>query len=214
MRPEQGGSTVLLMRHGETAWNREKRIMGDLDVALSDQGRTQCSEAAALLAGFGIDRIVTSPLRRAAETAGIVASSLGLPVTSDPRLVEVRFGDWQGKTYEEVAADPRYRAFASDPVAIATPGGETVSTVQGRGLEALSAVREGECVLFVTHGDIIRTLLCHFLATPLGQYRRIRTDNCGLSAVAVGGGTPEVKFLNVLADQQRARSLTHWSGRP
>ncbi|MFN2375147.1 MAG: histidine phosphatase family protein [Candidatus Binatia bacterium] len=216
MRPEDGaaGATLLLMRHGETAWNREKRIMGDLDIALSGQGRGQCTEAAALLAGFGIDRIVTSPLRRAAETADIVASSLGVPVTSDPRLVEVRFGDWQGKTYEEVAADPRYLAFASDPVAMPTPGGETVATVQGRGLAALSAVRGGECVLFVTHGDIIRTLLCHFLATPLGQYRRIRTDNCGLSAIAVGSGMPEVKFLNVLADQQRARSLTHWSGRP
>jgi len=214
MRPEEGGATLLLMRHGETAWNRDKRIMGDLDIALSDHGRTQCSEAAALLAGFGVDRIVTSPLRRAAETAAIVASSLDVPVTGDPRLVEVRFGDWQGKTYEEVSTDPRYLAFASDPVATATPGGETVATVQGRGLEALSAVRGGECVLFVTHGDIIRTLLCHFLATPLGQYRRIRTDNCGLSAIEVGSGMPEVKFLNVLADQQRARSLTHWSGRP
>lgn len=214
MRPEEGGATLLLMRHGETAWNRDKRIMGDLDIALSDHGRAQCSEAAALLAGFGIDRIVTSPLRRAAETAAIVASSLDVPVTGDPRLVEVRFGDWQGKTYEEVSTDPRYLAFASDPVATATPGGETVATVQGRGLEALSAVRGGECVLFVTHGDIIRTLLCHFLATPLGQYRRIRTDNCGLSAIEVGRGMPEVKFLNVLADQQRARSLTHWNGRP
>ena len=68
-------------------------------------------------------------------------------------------------------------------------------------------------MLFVTHGDIIRAILCHFLATPLGEYRRIRADNCGVSAISIGRGMPEVKFLNVLADQERARSLTHWAGR-
>ena len=214
MQLEDGSATLILMRHGETAWNREKRIMGDLDIPLTEEGRGQCAQAALLLAEFAIDRIVTSPLVRAAESADIVASHLGVPVTTDARLVEVRFGEWQGLTYQEVGSDPRYHAFASDPVANATPGGETVALVQARGLEGLGSVRAGECVLFVTHGDIIRTLLCHFLATPLAEYRRIRTDNCGLSAIAVGTGAPEVKFLNVLADQRRARSLTHWGARP
>ncbi|MFN2425762.1 MAG: histidine phosphatase family protein [Candidatus Binatia bacterium] len=214
MQLEEGSATLFLMRHGETAWNREKRIMGDLDIPLSEEGRAQCAAAAALLEGFGIQRIVTSPLVRAAESAGILASHLDLPVTRDDRLVEVRFGEWQGKTYEEVGIDPFYLAFAADPVANATPGGETVSSVQARGLEGLACVRPGQSVLFVTHGDIIRTLLCHFLATPLGEYRRIRTDNCGLSAISVSSGRPEVKFLNVLADQKRASSATHWSGRP
>ncbi len=213
MRLESGTATLILMRHGETAWNREKRIMGDLDVPLTEEGRAQCSSAAELLAAFEIDRIVTSPLVRAAESAGIVAHRLGLPVSTDPRLVEVRFGSWQGMTYAEVADDPRYHAYAADPVSNRTPGGETASIVQERGLESLATVRAGECVLFVTHGDIIRTMLCHFLATPLGEYRRLRADNCGLSAVTIGPGNPEVKFLNVLADQKRATDLTHWSGR-
>jgi broad specificity phosphatase PhoE len=213
MRLESGTATVILMRHGETAWNRERRIMGDLDVPLTDEGRAQCAAAAELLSGFAVDRIVTSPLARAAESAGIVASRLGLPLSSDPRLVEVRFGSWQGMTYADVANDPCYHAFASDPVANLTPGGESVVHVQARGLESLSSLRSGECVLFVTHGDIIRTMLCHFLATPLGEYRRLRTDNCGLSAVAIGPGMPEVKFLNVLADQERATNATHWAGR-
>jgi broad specificity phosphatase PhoE len=206
-------SLVLLMRHGETAWNRERRIMGDLDIPLTDEGRAQCRGIASLLESFRIDRIVASPLARAAESASIVADALDLRIAHDDRLVEVRFGEWQGKTYEEVARDPRYAAFASDPVATPTPGGETVGAVQSRGLDALSSVAAGECVLVVTHGDIIRTMLCHFLATPLGEYRRIRTDNGGVSAVAVGGRMPEVKFLNVLADPVRARAHTHWSGR-
>ncbi len=213
MRLEDGAATILLMRHGETAWNRERRIMGDLDVPLSEEGRRQCEQAAALVEAFAATRIVSSPLARATESAGIVAARLGVPVATDGNLVEVRFGRWQGQTYEEVARDPLYLEFAADPVANATPGGETVACVQKRGLEGLASIRAGECVLFVTHGDIIRSILCHFLATPLGEYRRIRADNCGVSAVTVSRGTPEVKFLNVLADQERARSLTHWAGR-
>jgi broad specificity phosphatase PhoE len=213
MRLESGTATLILMRHGETAWNRERRIMGDLDVPLTEEGRAQCAAAAELLATFAIDRIVTSPLARAAESAAIVAERLRLPTSSDPRLVEVRFGSWQGMTYAEVADDPRYHAYAADPVSNLTPGGESAILVQERGLESLATIRAGETVLFVTHGDIIRTMLCHFLATPLGEYRRLRTDNCGLSAVAIGQGMPEVKFLNVLADPKRATNATHWAGR-
>ncbi|HEY2775331.1 MAG TPA: histidine phosphatase family protein [Candidatus Binatia bacterium] len=214
MPPEGTPPTILLMRHGETEWNRRRRIMGDLDVPLSDEGRQQCAQAASLLAGWPIHRIVTSPLARAAESAVIVASRLAVDVTTDERLVEVRFGCWQGKTYEEVSLDPRYLAFCEDPVANETPGGETAHIVQQRGLESVATARPGECVLFVTHGDIIRTMLCHFLGAPLAQYRRIRTDNCGLSAVEIRRAAPEVKFVNVLADPERARSHTHWSGRP
>jgi broad specificity phosphatase PhoE len=201
------------MRHGETAWNREGRVMGDLDVPLSDVGRRQCEDAATLLADLGIDRIVTSPLARAAETAAIVAGRLGVGTSEDARLVEVRFGEWQGLTYEEVATDPRYRAFAIDPVGCPTPGGETAADVQRRGLEGLDSATTGDCVLVVTHGDIIRTLLCHFLGAPLAAYRRIRVDNCGLSAIALHGTSTEVKFLNVLSDPARAASATHWRGR-
>lgn len=217
MRLEKAHATLILMRHGETAWNRERRIMGDLDIPLTDEGRAQCEGAAALLAGYGVTRIVSSPLVRAAESAAIVSARLGLPVEHDARLVEVRFGQWQGLTYEEVGADPRYAAFAADPVANPTPGGETVRDVQARGLEGLAAAMatagDGDCTLFVTHGDIIRTLLCHFLATPLDHYRRLRTDNAGLSAIALSPGLPEVKFLNVLADIERTRQRVHWSGK-
>lgn len=214
LQPQPASALALLMRHGETAWNRERRIMGDLDIPLTDEGRAQCLAAAGMLTGFGIDRIVTSPLARAAETAAIVASRLGVVVSEDPRLVEVRFGEWQGRTYADVAGDPRYVAFASDPVQSPTPGGDTAWSVQQRGVESVSSVRTGECVLFVTHGDIIRTILCHFLATPLAAYRRIRTDNGGVSAIALHQATPEVKFLNMLADPLRARSHTHWSAKP
>lgn len=217
MRLEQAHATLILMRHGETLWNRQRRIMGDLDIPLTDEGRVQCEAAAGLLEDLGVTRVVASPLRRAAESAAIVGGRLGLSVEHDDRLVEVRFGEWQGLTYEEVGADPRYGVFATDPVSNPTPGGETVRDVQARGLAGIAAAmataRDGDCTLFVTHGDIIRTLLCHFLATPLEAYRRLRTDNAGLSAVALSPGQPEVKFLNVVADIERTRQRVHWSGK-
>lgn len=213
MPPESGTRTILLLRHGETQWNRERRVMGDADVALSATGRDQCLAVAELLRGFGVDSIVTSPLRRAAETADIVADRLGLPVEADARLVEVRFGDWQGLTYEEVASDPRYRAFARDPASVATPGGETARDVQERAFDAASATRDGSVTLLVTHGDLIRTVLCRFLGAPLEAYRRIRIDNCGLSRTRIVSSSFEVGFVNLLADPTRTERDTHWAGR-
>jgi broad specificity phosphatase PhoE len=212
MPPEKGGVTrdILLCRHGETAWNRERRIMGSLDVPLSDAGRAQCASLARLLPAFGVTRIVASPLARAAETADIVARALGLPVFVDADLEEVRFGRWQGMTYDEIASDPLFAGYVENPVECATPGGETALDVQRRGLAAVERAASGERTLLVSHGDLIRTVLCHFLAIPVGQYRRLRVDNASLSAFADHAGRIEIKFVNLLAEPDRAWHRVHW----
>jgi len=204
-------TSLILMRHGETAWNRERRVMGNADIRLSPNGAEQSKRAAELLARFPVDRILSSPLSRARQTAEIVAGRVGLEFETDADLEEVHFGDWQGKTYREIVADPRYRGFLSDPVGTATPGGETIQDVQARGLRALQKLEPGCHALVVSHGDVIRTLISRFLAVPLREFRRIRVDNCGLTAVSIAAGHPEVKFLNVLADPDRAWDPLHWS---
>ncbi len=153
---------------------------------------------------------MSSPQRRALETASIVQTAIERPLETDAGLEEVRFGDWQGKTYAEVALDPRYQAYAADPVTRATPGGETLADVQARGMAAIERVTTGETVLFVTHGDILRAILCGLLSMPLASYRRFRVDNCGLSAFSRTGEQVESKFVNVLADPERAWLATHW----
>lgn len=198
------------MRHGETLWNRERRIMGALDIPLSTEGRAQCFAAAEVLGGLGLQRIVSSPQSRAVETAEIVADALGLPVQADADLEEVHFGSWQGQTYTQVAQDPLYATYASDPLRNATPGGETLLDVQQRGLRALERLRADEVVLCVSHGDILRSLLCHLLAMPLASYRTLRVDNCGLSAFRLTQGGVESKFVNYLADPKRAWDGAHW----
>lgn len=184
--------------------------MGDAAIPLSEAGRLQCELAARLLASFDVQRIVTSPLLRATETAEILAASLRVEVGVDPDLEEVRFGRWQGLTYDEIRGDPVYRAFMRDPTTERTPGGETLLDVQRRGVSGLSRVAAGERVLFVSHGDIIRTALCHFMAIPVTEFRRVRVDNCGISAVTLYGEHAEVKFVNLLADPARAWQPLHW----
>jgi len=184
--------------------------MGNADVPLSERGRAQCELAAGLLARFDVQRIVTSPLVRATETAAILARALGLPVTHDADLEEVRFGRWQGLTYDEIRHDPDYHAFMSDPLTKQTPGGETILDVQRRGIAGMDRVGAGERVLFVSHGDIIRSALCHFLAIPVSEFRRMRVDNCGMSAVTLRDGRAEVRFVNMLADPDRAWDPLHW----
>lgn len=204
--------TILLMRHGETAWNRERRVMGNADVELNAAGRQQCARVAAVLAGFSIDRIISSPLRRALESAQILADKLEVSIEADSDLEEVHFGRWQGQTYEEIVADPQYHAFLEDPSSNGTPGGETIVDVQRRGLAAFARAGAGERTLYVSHGDIIRTAICHFMAIPVNEFRRIRVDNCGLSAFASVGGRYETKFINTLADPERAWDPLHWGG--
>ena len=203
--------SLILMRHGETAWNRQRRIMGSSDVPLSDAGRRQCQRVADLLPHFGIDRIVSSPLVRAVESSRIIAEALSVDLTFDQDIEAVKFGCWQGRTYDEVMTDPAYHAFHANPLEHATPGGETILDVQRRGLLGFDRVNAGEGVLFVSHGDIIRSAICRFLGIPVAEFRRIRIDNCGLSAIDRRQEQVEMKFINMLADPERAWNPLHWS---
>ncbi|HYC55301.1 MAG TPA: histidine phosphatase family protein [Candidatus Binatia bacterium] len=207
-------SYLFFLRHGETEWNRQRRIMGDMDIPLSARGREQCQGMAALLDGFGIARIRSSPLLRARQTAEVMAQALGLPVEYDEGLVEVRFGEWQGKTYDEIFGDPRFHSFVADPVAHPTPGGETIADVQARGLASAGNVAAGDRILMVSHGDIIRSVLCHYMSIPLSEFRRIRVDNCGLAAVSVTGDVAVAQFVNLLADVTRVLEPVHWDRTP
>lgn len=97
----------FVLRHGQTDWNAQLRLQGSTDIPLNETGREQARTAAQFLAAQGITRIVASPLSRAYETAEIVAQSLGLPVQTDPRLIERNFGLFEGMTIDEVETHRR-----------------------------------------------------------------------------------------------------------
>ncbi len=200
---------ALLMRHGETAWNRQGRVMGRNPVELDEPGRAQVEAAIDLVRALRPELIVSSPLVRARQSAQIVADGLGggVPVLEEPLIAEVQYGRWEGMTYHELITDADYLSYREEPIHSPTPGGETIPGVQARGVEAVSRVlkqNEGGRVLFVSHGDIIRTVLCHYMGMELRHFRRIRVDNAALSAVQIAGDFAEVKFLNLLPDVGRA----------
>jgi broad specificity phosphatase PhoE len=200
--------TAILMRHGETRWNREGRVMGRNPVELSDNGRTQVEAALVLAHSLKPELIVTSPLVRARQTAEILAYGLGgVEIVEEPDIAEVAYGRWEGMTYYELIEDPYYAVYRESPVDHPTPGGETIPQVQARGTEAIyRAVQAnpGRRILFVSHGDIIRTVLCYFLGLNLKNFNRVRIDNAGLSGIQISGDFAEVKFMNWLPDPSRA----------
>jgi probable phosphoglycerate mutase len=188
-------TTLLLARHGETDWNRDGRWQGQADPPLNETGRAQAHELAAALRDDGIAAVYASDLRRARETAEIVAGVLGLPVDLDPRLREVDIGAWSGYTTAEVEQqfpDSSRRWRASDP-AHAFEGGETYAAMGERVVEAVHEIvrqHDGERVLIVGHGGPIRSLLAHCAGISYEEQRRLRThlDNCGVSRFVVEDG--------------------------
>jgi phosphoserine phosphatase len=199
---------ALLMRHGQTAWNRQGRVMGRNPVELSDEGRAQVEAAARCAVPLKPDLIVTSPLVRARQSAEIVSAGVGgIEIVEEPAISEVLYGRWEGKTYNDLIHDEYYINYRKSPVEHPTPGGETIAGVQARGVKAILDAfnaHPGLRILFVSHGDIIRTVLCHFMRLDLQHFHRLRIDNATLSAIQIAGDFAEVKFLNMLPDPGRA----------
>jgi broad specificity phosphatase PhoE len=194
---------VIFARHGETAWNREGRVMGRQPVELDERGLMQVRAAVPLAQMLAPEVILTSPLRRARQTAEILASGLGdIEIVEEPQLEEVRYGKWEGMTFQELVRDEDYVRYRQAPLARPTPGGETICDVQTRGFQAVSRALErypGRRLLVVSHGDIIRTVLCRYMKLNVEYFHRLRIDNVSFSAVEVSGDFAEVKFLNLLA---------------
>jgi len=199
---------ALFMRHGETAWNREGRVMGRKPIELDEHGRAQVEAAIPFARLIAPELIVTSPLIRARQSAEIIAAGFGgIEIVEEPQLSEVQYGRWEGMVYDDLIDDPDYARYRQDPLATPTPGGETIDQVQSRGIEAVRravAANAGRRILFVSHGDIIRTVLCKLMGLELNHFRRLRIDNATFSAIQLIGDFSEVKFLNLLPDPGRA----------
>jgi alpha-ribazole phosphatase/probable phosphoglycerate mutase len=199
---------ALFMRHGETAWNREGRVMGRNPIELDAEGRAQVTASIPFARLLKPELIVTSPLARARQSAEIIAAGVGsVPMAEDPQLSEVLYGRWEGMVYDDLIHDAGYLNYRDHPLDTPTPGGETIAQVQSRGVEAVRRAvgdNNDKRILFVSHGDIIRTILCYFMRLELAHFRRIRVDNAAFSGFQLVGDFAEMKFLNLMPDPDRA----------
>ena len=161
MTPPSPSLTLLLIRHGETAWNAEARFRGQTDIALSPRGRRQAEALARTLPpSFAIGHIYSSPLPRCLETARPLAAALGLAVAAEPRLIDLDYGEWSGRLIAEVAEQfPQdYAAWLAGDLSFHFPGGEPV----GGGAEGLTAGEAEREVAGEPGGVVLRGLLGHF----------------------------------------------------
>ncbi len=201
---------LCILRHGETDWNAQKRIQGQIDVGLNAAGRTQAMVAARRLAHERIHRVYASDLRRSLETAAPIAEKLGLAVQPHPGIRERHYGCLQGLTADQMAAHlpemfARYRRRDTD---WEFAGGENLADFAARvigAVETLVAAHPGESLLLVTHGGVLDILYRHATGRDLGSARDFRIPNASINWLEVANG----RFRVVTWDDgpQRDRAL-------
>ncbi len=182
-------TTVIdLIRHGEPVGGSKYR--GHIDDPLSDKGWRQMREAVAEHSPW--QAVVSSPLSRCCDFAEEVAQRYGLPVSIDDRLMEIGFGEWEGKTKDQISAtDPdALRRFYDDPITHRPPGAETLDEFEARVTAAWNHVvdrHRGHHVLLVGHAGVIRMVMCHVLGMPVAHMFRINVVNAGITRIRIDG---------------------------
>lgn len=180
--------TLLFIRHGQTTWNTEHRLPGQLPgVTLNDTGRKQTARLADALHILPLSAIISSPLERAHDTAEIIAQGRGLNVQLEPDLMDTNVGHWAGKLYDELSkSDPDWKAYVRDPT-IAPAGVETFPQVQQRVVAAIERWRIKESIgayaVFVAHADVVKLLIAHYTGLEAGRAGSIFIDNASVTVV-------------------------------
>lgn len=158
---------LYIIRHGQTDWNVQGRIQGRQDIPLNDTGRRQAAMLAKGMEHRPVQVIYSSPQLRAMETAKAVAQSQGAQIIGLADLKEIGYGDWEGRTAEDILKEDRalYEAWWEHPATVAPPGGETLSQVDGRCERAWERIRtemKGDTAV-VAHGGTLAHFIVHLL---------------------------------------------------
>jgi ribonuclease H / adenosylcobalamin/alpha-ribazole phosphatase len=193
---------LVLVRHAATADEASGRCCGRLDVALSADGQAACKRLAVRLSAEPVSAVVSSPLRRARETADAIAMAHGHGVSILEGLIELDFGELEGRTFAEIqAAWPHlYGQWMLAPTTVRFPGGECYDDLHGRVVEAVETLRmdhDGHVVVAVTHAGVIRAVLAHALELPSDSVFRLAVDTGSMTRIAWSGGTPQVLGVNI-----------------
>lgn len=186
---------IVLIRHGQTAWNLTSdgtvRFRGQANPPLDDVGLKQAAATAQyLLRRWPVEAVYSSPMGRAMQTAEVIAAAHDLSVRSFPGLLDIDFGDWQGRSPEEVKErhPDLLRAWFERPHTIEIPGGESLNDVRERvtrGLGALANRHHGQAVAMVGHTVVNRVLLCAVLRLGNDRFWRLRQDTCAVNVFDV-----------------------------
>ncbi len=192
---------LILVRHGETEWNRQRRMMGRTNLELTSLGLEQAQAVGRALASVPIQAVYASPLRRALETAHAIAEKHALTVASMDGLLELDAGALDGLTPAEarIGHRPFLEQWSQGDPDLAAPGGESLGQVQERAwvvLEGILGRHSNDTVVLVSHHFVLLALICRALGLPLGRFRRLRQSVASISILDFAGAEASLALLN------------------
>jgi broad specificity phosphatase PhoE len=173
--------------------------MGNQPIPLSQTGEQQARTCAEILSRTPIAGIFTSPVLRAVQTAEILGQGQGTPLHHIPALSEIGVGGWLNRYWQDFADDPAKRDWYTHPDRARPAGGETLREVQRRAVAAVEQALTGahdKPYVFVSHGDVIRAILAHYLHIDLAIIRHARIDHVAVSGLDLTGSAAQLLFLN------------------
>jgi alpha-ribazole phosphatase len=192
---------LLIARHGQTNHNLDRRYQGSTDTPLNKTGFKQANQLAKRLVDEKLDAVYSSDLRRSIQTAERITEKYKLQINKDQRLREISFGEWEGMSYNEIQAQSPHllERWMSDPANISPPKGETLTQLAERVKSALDEIKfqhVEQTVLLVTHGGVIRTLLCLNLGINLNRHMQFESATGSVSELSFYEEHVSLKLFN------------------
>lgn len=183
---------LYIIRHGQTDWNVEGKIQGRQDIPLNESGRRQARALAEGMKSRPVIAVYSSPQLRAMETAEAIASLWNLEVQPVPQLMEIGYGQWEGRTAEDILTTDRelYESWWQHPATVAPPGGETLNQVDERCRQAWDLIRSGMTgdTAVVAHGGTLAHFIVHLLKGQ-PEAKEIVVSNTSITTMEYDPGT-------------------------
>ena len=198
-------SRIILVRHGETDWNRKGKFQGQIDIPLNKNGKKQAEEAGLFLKNILINKAYSSSMSRPKETAKIILGfHKNIIIKEEEKLVEISHGSWEGKLESEINQEwgDLLKTWKEEPDKVQMPGGENIRNVWSRSIEAFericSELLENETALLVAHDAVNKTILCHLLGLQPADIWKIKQGNGGITIIDITSNPLEPNIVTSL----------------
>jgi broad specificity phosphatase PhoE len=201
MKKESVTTSIYLVRHGQTAWNKEEIFRGRTDIPLDETGLKQAELVGQYFKGMETHGIFSSPLSRAWQTAQKIAEFHNLKVQPLQGILDMSFGNWEGRPHQEIRENDRqtYRHWVEEPHLVRLPGGEGLDDVRVRAMAAMEEVirnHPGKTLVLVTHRVVNKVLICGILGLDNSHFWQITQDTTAINLVQHRDGKYILSLMN------------------